>query len=353
MDERNRANQTAHRKQSPVSVAKVQLATSDAQQPKEESGPVRVPAERAAPPVRVQIVSHDPDLKRAVQGALDADAATVVSVPARDAGSRLPGEVAPVVLVDLRNGDAALEMLSSIRRIRPRATLIGLVDDPSRYPCAHERGALALVPPNPEVIAASVRNVLRLRDDAAESERADAARKKGVAKLSRVFGEFRSGLLHATVSINLMNLVSESVERAVLFVAAPTRLVVLGAYGSHVDGRQLAQLTREYHVPLDAAGVLAESLRDARSRTLAWDDSGLPPSFTALIGRPVSGSCTVFPLLGSRKVIATLYVDNGRKHTAIDDLEFLEVATAHVGMYYENELLRRQLQTTARQAQNA
>jgi hypothetical protein len=211
---------------------------------------------------------------------------------------------------------------------------------------AYERGAVALVAADPQAVLACVQNVLRLRDDSENAERSSAERMAGITKLCRAFGEFRSGLLNATVSLNLMNLVSESVERAVLFVAAPTRLVVLGAYGSTDDGKPLAQHTRHYQIPLEDAGVLARSLRDARTRTAAFDSGELPASFAALIGRPVSGSFTIFPLLGTRKVIATLYVDNGRKHTPVDDTEFLEVATAHVGIYYENELLRRQLQAT-------
>jgi hypothetical protein len=300
-----------------------------------------------APVFRVQVVSPDAVLRGQVQRALGSGPATVVCVAARDAGTRLPGEVAPVVLVDLRTGDAGLELLSSIRRIRPGATLIGIAPSAELSGEAHARGALAFVPPDPHLIAACIRNVQRCRDDGADASRTHATRMKAIAKLSRVFGEFRSGLLNATVSINLMNLVSESVERAVLFVVAPTRLVVLGAYGDTGDGRPLSQHTRQLQLPLSAAGALADSVRDARSRSLAWEDGALPPSFAALIGRPASGSYTIFPLLGSRKVIATLYVDNGRKHTPIDDVEFLEVATSQIGLYYENELLRRQLLASA------
>jgi hypothetical protein len=138
-----------------------------------------------------------------------------------------------------------------------------------------------------------------------------------------------------------MNLVSESVERAVLFMAAPTRLVVLGAYGYTALDQSLAEHTRHFQIPVDQAGLLAESLRDARSRTVTYEDARLPDAFTALIGRPSSGTCAIFPLLGSRKVIATMYVDNGRRHTPIDDTELLEIA---------NELLRRQLALYAQES---
>ena len=95
------------------------------------------------------------------------------------------------------------------------------------------------------------------------------------------------------------------------------------------------------------AGALADCVQDGCSRTLDWSTNPLPSGLAGLLGRPASGSYTVFPLLGSRKVIAALYVDNGRKHTSIDDVEFLEVATSQIGLYYENELLRRQLHSVS------
>lgn len=303
-----------------------------------------------APGVRAQLVSTDQELYLQICQALGVSHASLARVSPRDAGSRLPGEPAPVVLVDIREGVNAPTLLAMIRRTRARATLIAIVDDVERQLDAYDHGAVAVVPCNPFAIAACVGNVLQLADSTAPTTGSLYARAPEIAKLNRVFGELRSGLMTATVSLNLMNLVAESVERAVLFVAAPTRLVVLGAHGYTALQQSLAEHTRNYWIGLDAGGALTETLRDGRSRTLAYEDAGLPDSFTALIGRPSSGSCAVFPLLGSRKVIATMYVDNGRRHTPIDDVELLEIATSQVGMFYENELLRRQLANYAQGA---
>ena len=54
----------------------------------------------------------------------------------------------------------------------------------------------------------------------------------------------------------------------------------------------------------------------------------------------------MFPVLGSRRVIALIYADNGRRLRPIDDVELVEIATAQVGLAFENELLRRQLTRT-------
>jgi hypothetical protein len=42
-------------------------------------------------------------------------------------------------------------------------------------------------------------------------------------------------------------------------------------------------------------------------------------------------------------VISVIYTDNGDRPEPIDDVEVLELATAQVGMAFENELLRRRL----------
>jgi hypothetical protein len=345
LDERNRADIARSNRPSSGDVERDEHTTD----PTQLAPKAAIESKPAA--FRTQLISSDHDLFQRVERALCVSNASVVRVTARDAGTRMPGEAAPIVIVDLRSGIGDIALFTSIRRTRPRATLIAIVDDPGRQLEAYEHGALAVLPADPYVIAACTANALHLSDNAAQAQ-AGAARSPAIAKLTRVFGEMRSGLLTATVSLNLMNLVSESVERAVLFMAAPTRLVVLGAYGYTALDQSLAEHSRQFQIPMDQAGVLADSLRDSRSRSISYDEARLPESFTALIGRPSSGSCAVFPLLGSRKVIATMYVDNGRRHTPIDDTELLEIATSQVGMFYENELLRRQLAQYAKETSN-
>jgi len=339
LDERNRAEATHSRASARARESSDRPTDAEALAPRTIAGELPTDAKG----VRAQLVSPDHDLYLQVSQALCVSNASVVRTSPRDAGTRLPGEPAPIVLVDLRDGMNEQGLLATIRRTRARAILVAIVDDVDRRLDVYDQGAVAVVPANPFAIAACVGNLLQMADAAPTATGSLYARAPELAKLSRVFGELRSGLLTATVSLNLMNLVSESVERAVLFVGAPTRLVVLGAYGYTALQQSLVEHTRNYWIPLDAGGVLTETLRDGRSRTLSYEDAHLPDSFTSLIGRPSSGTCAIFPLLGSRKVIATMYVDNGRRHTPIDDIELLEIATSQVGMFYENELLRRQL----------
>lgn len=315
--------------------------------------PPRTPAPGTTPPAtapraaptrfRLQILSEDRALAGELGRLLAPLQALVVAVAARDAGSPLPGEPAPVVVVDLKPGRPAVELLASLKRIRPHAIAVAVIDAPAEAAAAYAAGAVAAVPRDAASVAACVESVVRHRREAATDQAVRDGLKAGFAKLHRLLGEFRSGLVTATISLNLMNIISESVERAVLFLVRRSDLIVLGAFGHAVDGKPLAERSQGIKIDLGSSGILGESIRDGRSRTMPFDPARLPAPLVALIGPPASSQCAVFPVLGGRKVVATVYADNGRKNRPIDELDFLDLATSQVGMAYENELLRRQL----------
>jgi len=62
-----------------------------------------------------------------------------------------------------------------------------------------------------------------------------------------------------------------------------------------------------------------------------------------VLGPPLTGQVVVFPVLGAQRVISVIYTDNGQVDRPIEDIDILELATAQVGMAFENELLRRQI----------
>ena len=72
----------------------------------------------------------------------------------------------------------------------------------------------------------------------------------------------------------------------------------------------------------------------------------LPDAFTRVVGKPRSGQCAVFPVMGGQRVIAVVYADNGPSNRAIEELDILELAAAQAGLALENELLRRQRAST-------
>ena len=86
---------------------------------------------------------------------------------------------------------------------------------------------------------------------------------------------------------------------------------------------------------------VTRALDDATVRSLSFDEAAFPEAFTRVVGKPRSGHCAVFPVVGGERVIALVYADNGPSNRAIEELDILELAAAQAGLALENELLRR------------
>jgi hypothetical protein len=208
---------------------------------------------------------------------------------------------------------------------------------------AYEAGALAALPPDVEAVVACVENVIESRRDLVRGAPLEETTRSGVERLRRVYGDLRSGLISATVALNLMHIISESVERAVLFLVKRDHLVALGAFGTDTKGRPLAESTRTLRLDLETEGALMHSLESGEAQSIDYDQAGLPEALRKVLGRPRSGQIVIFPVLGAQRVISMIYTDNGDRDQPIVDIDILELATAQVGMAFENELLRRQI----------
>ena len=199
-----------------------------------------------------------------------------------------------------------------------------------------------MLPAELELVAACYRSVAQNRQDLMTGgSRADGIN-ANFAKLRRIVGDLRSGLISTTISLSLMNIISESVERAVLFLVRREGLTALGAFGNSPGGQSLAQLTRGLKIELASKNALTDSLADGQVRSIPFDEASFPDAFRALVGKPRSGECAIFPVMGGQRVIALVYADNGPSNRAIEELDILELAAAQAGLAFENELLRRQ-----------
>lgn len=297
----------------------------------------------AAELLKLHLVSTDTDFAERLGEALQNEVAGVEVTNLTQAGTTNPGEPPPVILLDLRtSGGVSLEQAASVRRARPKASLIALVEPGASFVKAYEAGVLAALPADLEAVVACIENVIDTRRDLIRGGRAEESR-SGVARLRRVFGDLRSGLISATVALNLMHIVSESVERAILFLVKRDHLVALGAFGMDARNRPLAESTRALKLDMEGESVLIHSLETGEVQSVDFDQAGLPEAFQKMVGRPRTGQVVVFPVLGAQRVISVIYTDNGDRDTPIEDIDILELATAQVGMAFENELLRRQI----------
>jgi len=306
--------------------------------------PAPAPVPQAKP--RLQIISADRGLADRVIQALGPDEATVVKLTLRDAGTPPHGEPPPVVLIDLRGGAVALESVQQLRRARPRASILAVVDSGVPLAQTYEAGAMAVVPGEVPSIVAGFRSVVANRRDLMGSGPRNERISANFAKLRRIVGDLRSGLISTSISLSLMNIISESVERAVLFLVRRDALAALGAFGNAAGGKPLAQLTRGMLLSLEGQGALSGAVSDGLVHALKFEEANLPAAFAEAVGRPHSGQCAIFPVLGGARVIAVIYADNGQANRAIEEMDILELAASQAGLAFENELLRRQIAPT-------
>jgi hypothetical protein len=309
------------------------------------TSPVRViGAEGAWRSSPLQIVSKDVELARQVGTRLAAERVRCVRVPLADAGAAGPDEEPPLVLLDLRAQAATLADLRAVRRLRPRALVLALPPPDVAPAPIYAAGATAVVAPDAELVAACATSLYAsLRDTSAEAA-IERGLREGFGKVHGLLTELRAGgVRSSTLALNLMAVVSESVERAVLFLARKGELKTLGAFGRASDGQPLAEATRDLTLADAATHALVEGLVDGRTRRLQYDESELPAQLAQILGPPRTGEAALFPVLGGQGLLALLYADNGASGRAISRVESIEIATAQVGLAFENQLLRRQL----------
>ena len=312
-------------------------AVAESEEEVEPEGP-----KHAAELLRLHVVSQDQPFVQALADALQHEVAAVELKGLGQAGKPELHEVPPIVLLDLRYEEVTLEQAASLHRARPRASLIALVDPGTSFVRVYEAGVLAAIPAEIEAVVACVENVIESRRDLVRGLPREASR-PGIERLRRVYGDLRSGLISATVALNLMHIISESVERAVLFLVKRDHLVALGAFGTDTRGRPLAESTRALKLDMAGDNALMRSLESGEVQSVEFDEANLPDALRNTVGRPRTGQIVVFPVLGAQRVISVIYTDNGDSDQPIEDIDILELATAQVGMAFENELLRRQI----------
>ncbi len=291
---------------------------------------------------RIQLVTKDPELAERLSGLLQNDKARVTAVPARDAGFSLPGEPPPIVVLDLRASATGVDSVRTLRRTRPKASVVAYCLPQTSPAAVYEAGAAAMVHGDELALTACVRRVFQRVVELSTETLVRESLRDGFARLRRVVVDLRSGALGTTVPLGLMNVLAESIERAILFVVEEEQLAAIGSFGVVPHGKALASVASQLQLSLrDHPSVFVECAETDRPRVAPYDETTLPAAFRAVVSRPTSGLFTVFPISGSQRVIAMIYADNGSREHAVPDVELLGLAVAQLGLALENEFLRR------------
>jgi hypothetical protein len=290
---------------------------------------------------RFQLVSPDADLLERINRILAETGDRMSAVGLRDAGTSLLGEAPPIVVVDLRYQPQGVDTLTALCRARPRASIIVLFEGRAPLRELYQAGVLSITSLAPETVAACVRSVARQRKYLSNESAIAEGVRASFARLRRIIADLRSGLLATSVSLNLLSVVAESLDRGVLLVPDGDRLVALGAFGLTGQGEELVTKTQNLAFPVGESGIFFECLKDSQTRRVSFDIAGLPQAFREVVDRPVSGESVVLPVPGSDRVIAVIYLDNGGRDRPVGDIEIFEMAAFQLGLALENEFMRR------------
>jgi ActR/RegA family two-component response regulator len=270
----------------------------------------------------------------------------VVNEPTVSGGSMVRREPPSLALLDLR-GTAAVDSLKVLHERRPETAIIVVSNSVTTANEALRAGAVATVFEEVGAVVACVENISDLhRRELPEIKNREIAG-GSLEKLRRLSEEIRDSLLTTSVTLTLMRVLSEMVDRAVLFFVGSGGLVALGAFGSstYSGGRSLAEITKGARLPFDTESRLQEVIADCRPRTISMNGGGPPSGLSKLLGRPASGQGMLLPVAGAESVILLVYADNGHLDKPVSDVDILELLASQVGVGIENELLRRRLST--------
>jgi hypothetical protein len=243
-----------------------------------------------------------------------------------------------VVLLDLRQGFLGPSEVSQLRQRFPNARAVVLLNPGQPVAPFLRAGAAMVIPAELEAVAAAVA-ALRGQELPAPSPTNSAT--VILQRLRQALGEVRSGFMAASLALNLLQILSESVERAILLLVKERELAVLGAFGRGADGQLLAQSTRHMRLPLGEAELLQLALRDGE--VVRGSHQQLPLPLRRLLQDAARDEVVIFPVRGIQRVIALVVADNGQRQEPIAHWEIVELAAEQAGMAFENELLRRKL----------
>lgn len=330
--------------------ARVPLAASSARpsHPADDELPTE-PAPPLAPTVerlRVQFVTADERLVSNLALALSPGEAFVVRVSLREATAPAASAAPYAVVADLRGTAAGPGHIAMVRMRRPQTPVLALVDDQLSYGDAYAAGATAVVDAGVDSIVACLRSI-RQQQRAADTGPLVEGLEESFARVRRLAESTRASVKAPDGAARLLELICDTVERAVLMLVRDGRLRVIASLGSHENGQALASRLGSLVLEVDGAGVLGACCRDGQARAVDWTGAALPSRFVAAVGPPRAHRCAVVPVLGKDRALGVVYADYGAGDWRDDEIEFVELALGQMGVALESRRLRREAATGA------
>lgn len=158
-------------------------------------------------------------------------------------------------------------------------------------------------------------------------------------KLKRFVREAQRSSFTFMVSLDLLNLISENYERALLFVVREGLASGIGGFGDAADGTPLGIMAKNVEISLDEPSVF-RTVADRKTTYRGRPDPDEPVHrrFFERIGRPKNGEAAVVPLLSGGRTLAMIYCDNGDADVPLVYDELLDLLSNQTSILYERML---------------
>jgi hypothetical protein len=170
-----------------------------------------------------------------------------------------------------------------------------------------------------------------------------------VKELKRDIKALREIANPSDAALVLLITVADMFERAITFIVRPAELAGERAIGVSSDKSEGPTHADRLKVPLAKPSIFRDVIEKGRIFYGESNDVTLQ-GLHDLIGKPLSRTAVLLPIVSDRKVVAVVFGDFGKKEASPVQLDILEVLAYQVGMSLEYALYKRQ---TAKAAQKA
>ena len=165
-----------------------------------------------------------------------------------------------------------------------------------------------------------------------------------LASLKSMFQELRFPSATAEVSLLVLRVASEVVNRAVLFLVRGSEVVGLGAFGVELsDGEPGDECVRRIRVPLCEDSIFAYVVERKQAFMGALRVNVRNAYLVDALGGMTPSEVLVIPMICEGKVALILYGDNLPADGPIGGTEALEIFVGQAGLAMEKALLERRI----------
>jgi hypothetical protein len=172
---------------------------------------------------------------------------------------------------------------------------------------------------------------------------------KGVTQANRLFGDLKERILAlrvrntpSSVSLALLQCVSDACVRAVTFIVRPSELVGERAIGVYAEKNAGPIAAARLRIPLTAPSVFREVLEKGLLFCGVREDEVLKKHLFEEIGAPRKPLIILLPMKYHGKTVSITYGDFGEREAFPLQTDALEILAEEAGLVLENALYRRQ-----------